>query len=307
MHAMTTVYEYKDLIWVDLESPTPEDIAPLAEKYEIHPLVVKELLSPSDRPKVDLYENSIYLILHFPSQGHARNARSAQEVDFVIGKNFIITTHYETVDTLFEFGKSFEVESLLGKASLGNHAGYLLFAMIQYLYESLESQMDAISLDLQDAKKKIFAGEERAMVQRLSVISRKLLDFRIAIKSHGDIWASFEKAGSTFFGQKFSYHLNAISGEYHKVWNMLEGNKEILADLRETNDSLLTTKMNETMVHLTMMAFVVFPLTLIAAVFAMATEETPIVGSPNDFWKVIGLMLLTAGLVFAFFKYRRWL
>lgn len=304
---MITTYTHKNLTWVDLESPTAEELAPIAEKYNVHPLVVHELLSPSDRSKVDLYDNCIYLILHFPTTNIKNAGAIAEEVDFVIGKNFVITTHYANVDVLHEFGKKFETNALLNRKPVGTHAGFLFFAIIEHLYTSLEEQLDYVTENLQIAKTRIFRGEERAMVEQLSSISHHLLDFRLAVRSHATVWESFEKAGSEFFGSSFSYYLSTLSGEYQKIANMLESNKEILSDLRATNDALLTTKVNETLVHLSMMAFVVFPLTLIAGLFSMDTIHTPIVGSYLDFWKVVGLMVLTTFGVFLYFRYRKWL
>ncbi len=304
---MTTTYEREGLTWIDLESPSEEELDGIRETYSLHPLVVGELSTPSDRQKVDLYENLMYLILQFPALGRARTTSRSQEIDFLIGKDFLVTVHYEPIDALREVGGHFEVDTLLHKGQHEKHAGFIFFTIIQKLYASLEDQLEGISHDLTGAKDRIFAGQERAMVERLSSINRTLLEFRIAIKSHGNIWDSFEKAGAVFFDKKFSYYLAAISGGYNKIGNMLEGNKEILNDLRQTNDSLLTTKMNETMVHLTMMAFVVFPLTLIAGIFSMQTQQTPVIGTPNDFWKVLGAMFITALVVFGFFKYRKWL
>lgn len=304
---MTTTYERNGLVWIDLESPTPEELDSIRQKYSLHPLVVQELSSPSDRPKVDLYENLMYLILHFPALGRASVSLPREEIDFLIGKDFLVTVHYQPVDVLIEVGGLFEVDSILHRGKEEQHAGLLFFTIIEKLYASLEERLEMVSRDLDLAKRGTFGGEERAMVQRLSIISRTLLDFRIAMKSHGAVWESFNKAGAVFFEKKFSYYLAAISGEYNKVWNMLEGNKEVLSDLRETNDSLLNIKMNETMVHLTMMAFVVFPLTLIAGIFSMSAREIPIVGSSFDFWKIIAIMGCATVITFAFFKYRRWL
>lgn len=302
---MTTTYEREGLTWIDLESPEKAELDAIAQKYNLHPLVVEELAQRSDRPKVDLYDQAMYLILHFPTLRH--ESYSSEEIDFVIGKDFLITVHYQPVDALREVAGIFEINAVLQKNKNAGHAGFLFFTIIQKLYHSLEERMESVSHDLETAKNRIFRGEERAMVERLSSLNRTLLDFRISLKSHGNIWNSFENVGGEFFDKKFSYYMAAITGEYTKTWNMLEGNKEILSDLRETNDSLLTTKMNETMVHLTMMAFVVFPLTLIAAIFAMRTEDIPLIGTEGDFMKVIAIMAIVTVFIFVFFKYRKWL
>ena len=145
------------------------------------------------------------------------------------------------------------------------------------------------------------------MVEKISKINRNLLNFKQSIRLHQDVLSSLEMVGSRFFGEKFSYYLSAISGEYFKIASHLEGNRETVLELRNTNDSLLSTKQNEVMKILTIMAFVTFPLSLIAAIFGMNTVYIPIIGTPGDFWIVMGIMGFATFLMFLYFKRKKWI
>jgi magnesium transporter len=301
---MVLRYTYGKVTWVDLENPTSDEVHELALEFKLHPLVTDELLVPTLRPKVDIYKEFIYLILHFPV---LKNVKVDQEIDFVIGKNFIITTRYDAVDPLNEFSKIFEDGSTTDHAAMGEHAGFVFFYMIRKLYRSLTGDLAAMELRLREVEKWIFAGEEKEMVKEISSLSSLLLDFRQSTKSHKEILASFEAAGKSFFGETFSYYLQDISGEYYKMYNALESNREFLAELRETNNSLLSTKQNEVMKTLTIMAFISIPLTVMASLFGMNTIHTPVVGSPYDFWIILGGMVIMCAGVLAFFKHKHWL
>ncbi|OIO32751.1 MAG: hypothetical protein CO061_02630 [Candidatus Yonathbacteria bacterium CG_4_9_14_0_2_um_filter_47_74] len=304
---MISRYTHKNLTWVDIESPDKEEVRGIMEEYHVHPIVADELLSPTLRPKVDIYENCIYLILHFPTVIHKHNGKSEQEVDFVIGKNFIITTHYDLVDPLHDFSKVFEVNSILDKSNISEHAGYLFFYLMRELYKNLIEELDTVSNMLDDIERQIFNGNEIKMVKVISGAARNLLNFKQAIRHHKEVLESFELAGEKFFGSEFSYYLRAITGEYYKINNMLDGHKETLAELRDTNDSLLTTKTNEIMKNLTILAFVTFPLSLLAAIFGMKTEHTPLVGGSFDFWIIIGVMVAATFAMLSFFKHKKWI
>lgn len=99
--------KYKDLTWLDLESPQADEIASLAKEFDLHPLVSDELIKPSAHSKVDYYQNYTYIVLHFPHT-KPNGVVETQEIDFVIGKDFIITTHYELLNSLNDFAKIFE-------------------------------------------------------------------------------------------------------------------------------------------------------------------------------------------------------
>ena len=304
---MLTRYTHNTLTWIDLEGPTGEEVRDLMEEYAINPLVAEELLSPTLRPKVDTYDNCIYLILHFPAFKHTHRSGTEQEVDFVLGKNFIITAHYDTVDPLHKFSKVFEVNSILDKSDIGTHAGFLFFYMAKKLYKSVAHELEFLNDALKDIEANMFAGREKEMVIEISKVSKELLNFKRTLETHRPILSSLEEAGKQFFGPSFAYHLQAITGEFYRVYNGIESNLDMVSELRETNNSLVSTKQNEIMKVLTIMAFVTFPLSLIATIFGMNTEVLPIVGLPNDFWIVMGIMGIATVCFFAFFKHQKWL
>jgi magnesium transporter len=304
---MITRYEHNGLRWIDVESPSKEEVTTIAGEFSLHPLVTDELISPSLRPKVDLYKNGIYLILHFPAFKHAHGKDVRQEVDFVIGKDYLITVHYDMIDAVHKFSKEFEVSSILKRSEVGDHAGYLFFHLIKKLYHSLSHELEHIETRLENAESKIFQGGESKMVQVLSFINRDLLDLKQALRSHNDILKSLESAGVKFFGTDFSFYLQAISGEFYKVANTLDGHKETLVDLRETNDSLLTTKTGDIMKRLTFVSFSTFPPMLLAGIFGMNAQHTPIVGNSFDFWILLGIMFMISFIIVGFFHYKKWL
>ena len=304
---MISVYKHKHLTWVDVESPSSEEVRELMGKYNIDPLVAEELLLPTLKPRVDVYKNFIYLILHFPAFRHTHGDNPNQEIDFIIGKDFLITTRYDSVDPLHKFSKVFEVNSVLDRSDIGDHAGYLFFYMVRKLYKSLEHELEYISDSLGIIEEDIFEGKEKEMVIALSNVSRVLLNLRQAITPHHEILNSFCDAGKVFFGEKFGYHLSSIMGEYYRIKNSANSLIDTLNELRQTNNSLVSTKQNEVMKVLTIMAFITFPLSLMASIFGMNTLYLPIVGHPFDFWIIISIMLVAMGFFFAYFKYKEWL
>jgi len=304
---MITRHTHKDLVWVDLTSPSLDEVKEVMATYKLDPLVAEELITPSLKPKVDLYKDYIYLILHFPAIYHSHGKNSNQEIDFVVGKNFLLTAHYDTIDPLHKFSKIFEVNAILDKYEFGEHAGFIFFHLIKKMYKSLTHELDYVSDRLKVIENRIFTGNERQMVFELSKVARELLQFKQALSLHDEVLASFELATRKFFGTDFDYYIQAILGAYSRVQSAIESNTDTLDELRSTNDSLLSTKQNETMRVLALVSFLMLPLSLIAGVFGMNTLVTPLVTNQNGFYEVLGLMLLVTISMFAYFKYKKWL
>ncbi len=308
---MLTRRDYKGLTWIDLESPTDSELKQVAEEYKIHPLVVNELNQPSLRSKVDLYSEFIYLILHFPIcqicyGKQAVGNPDTEEIDFVIGREFLVTVHYQPVVGIGEFAASFNPNHLEDRGKDKTHAGLLFYHLVRHLYSGLTTSLDYINGVLKQAERKVFADQERAMVKLLAEVNRNLLDFRWAIKNHHKVLDSLQSVSREFFDDGFHNYLGAVIGEYNRIWAMLESNRETFADLRETNESLLSIKTNETMKVFTVLAFIFFPLSLLTQFFGM-NVALPLADSPYSYYFVLALMLaMLLGLV-ALAKYRRWL
>lgn len=307
---MIRKFKQPSVTWIDIESPTKEDILQIAEEYNLHSLVTNELLSPSHQSHVDTYDNYLYLVLHFPTCEicyGAEDKKETQEIDIILGRDFIITIHYELIQPLEEFSKIFDAQFKIGDNRTQYHAGYLFHYILREMYASLEIGLEFINDELRRIEKKVFNGKEKEMVVSLSQINRNLLDFRWALKPHTKILNDLELSVGDFFDHKFNHHVRSILSQFNKLWEMLESNRDMFEEIKQTNDSLLTIKTNEVMKILTIMAFVTFPLSVFTSVFGMNTSVLPIVGHPNDFWIITGIMLVAVLLMFVFFKYKKWL
>lgn len=306
---MISRYSYSDLTWVDLESPTQEEVDHLVEEFSLPALVGEELVTSTLRSKVDLYEKLMYIILHFPIQSKKdADTIEDQEVDFVLGKDFIITVHYERIDPLHQFASVFEKKSLLNKDRHMHHTGTVFIEMMRQFYHHLLQDFETIGKTIQTIEDRTFKGQEEAMVREMSHVGRRLLDYKQTIRFHEDVLRSYESASEQFFGEKYKYYATLATSEFNKVNSLLESYRDMLAELQRTNDSLLSTKSNEIMKTFTIMTFVMLPLSIITGVFGMNTvQELIFIKDTSDFFFIIGAMALTALVMFIFFRFRKWL
>ncbi|HWB34263.1 MAG TPA: magnesium transporter CorA family protein [Candidatus Paceibacterota bacterium] len=303
---MLTRYGQKSATWIDLVAPTPMEVRGLMKEFGIDPLIAEELLVPSFKPRVERRGDIIYVILHFPVLRGLGNGRQEQEIDFVIGKNFLITTRYGNVDPLHAFAQAFEVNTVLGRPIMHQHGGHLFTAMARALYEALITESHTLTQRLQDIEDRIFSGDERQMVIEISQTGRTLHDFRQALAPHKEMLTSLEPVATRLFGAEFSYYLRDLIGAEERVEHTIDNLYASLAELRETNNSLLSTKQNEIMKTLTVVAFIFLPLTFIGQLFGMSIP-VPLQSNPYAFFFILGGMVLVAMSIFMYFRHRGWI
>jgi magnesium transporter len=295
----------KNFIWMHMKNPSPEDILEIANHRDIHPLVAEELVHPTFRPKAERYDNNLFLILHFPKYD-ARDSSHGAELDIVIGSNFLITTQYAAMPALDTFIQACETDKRKAKQYLAT-PGELLYYMLSHLFANAMQELEKMDKKITLMENKIFLENNREFVKEISLLRREILDFRRTIQPQESVLQSLETEGKTFFGKDMHLYLSRIIGDYLRVWHILENHKETIEALHETNESLLSMRTAQITKNLTIMAFITFPLTLLASLFGMNTSTFPIVGKPHDFWIIIGIMLVGIFGMFMFFRWKKWI
>ncbi|MFA5934513.1 MAG: CorA family divalent cation transporter [Candidatus Paceibacterota bacterium] len=297
----------KLITWVDVENPTTEEIRSLMEEFNLTPSVARELQLPTYKQKISFYNDYLYMVMHFPAFRHSHKGGEDQEIDFIVGKNFIITTRYEQIDALEKFSKDFEVNNILDKGIMEDNAGYVLYYIIKELYKAMSDEIDSIKDSLKIIEDKIFKGEEKEMVTEISKTNHKLININRTILSHKEVLESLEKTGENIFGNNFVENFSKILNEYYRIESNLKSDIELLSGIRGTNDSLLSSKQNGTMKILTIITFLALPFSVITGFFQMNTKNTPLVGSNYDWQIVVVTEIIVVILLFILVKIKKWM
>lgn len=277
-------------------------------EFDIDERIYEEIATPTPYPLSISFPGYSYLILHFPVQGSEDGTRS-QEVDFIVGKHFLITARYETIQSLHGLHKVLEAEELLDIPDTRTHTAELLERVMGRLYAAISDEIEHAGSKLERIERAIFSGKERATVRMISENGRVLLRFETALARHKEPLADFLAALATpaFFGTAFSEPAAHIEARRTHAAALVSSYRAVAQELRITNDSLLSASQNQVTKTLTVMAFTAVPLTLIASVFGMNVEAMPIVHSEHAFWIILGLMALIAILFILLFRIKRWL
>ncbi len=290
-------------IWVDLNSPTDEEAESLILAHQVDPTVAKDLIYPTPKQQTRKFEDSIYAVIHIPSFKHSHSIDTRQEIDCVISKEMLVTARYDSIDALHNYAKAAEVADILKN---GNSI-HPFFGLMKEIYTSLFNELYYIEDLLKDIERNVFQGKEREMVIALSDVSRNLLNFERIVSPHKAIWQTLVEVSKDKFGKKFEVEAESLLKDWERLFLFERSLAGMVSEIRETNNSLLSTKQNEIMKVLTILAFVTFPLSLIAAIFGMNTKYIPLVGLDGDFWMVMSIMFFATIAMFTFFKFKKWL
>ena len=272
---MLNTYKLGNETWVDIDHGTPEEIHGIMNTHNIHPFVAKELTSVTPKARVEFHDEYIYCILHFPAWKHTHSkeedGKNQQEVDFIIGRDTLITARYDTIDALHKLSKDLEVQEVLAKSGdrgdhPQKHSHVIFMRMLRELYGSVFEELESIEDAIEDITANIFKNKEREMVVSISEVTRLLLEFKRVTDLHHEILEAIKHRGEEIFGEGFSHEMEVIILDYLKINTTIKSHMEMLRDLRQTDDSLLTAKQNEKLTEWTIIGSALLILGIVATI-----------------------------------------
>ena len=282
--------------WIDLEKPAKSELEWLKEEFNLHPVIADELKGPSARARVEAYDGYLFFIYYFPKYDEKDEASVRTEIDFIVTKKAVVTVHYEPVtEALNGFAVGEEKSSL-----------ELLYKLVQHLILFEERQLRHVREKVELVGREIFHDKEQEMLQRISYLKRDISEYRIVVRLQEPIFASLRIKGTKFWGNDAEVYLNDLAGDHLKVVSQLEDYREAITDFEDTNNQLMNLKISSVMKTFTSLSFLTFPFMLLAALFSMNTQDTPIVSNPHGFWIVFGIMIVCMTTLALYFKTKKW-
>ncbi len=289
--------------WVHIVEPTQKEIEELNKEFSFHPLVLKELLLPTIRPKVDVYGSYFYMILHMPIFDEKERKTYPKEIDFLLLKDAVITISYEAIEPLEEFWKLTEKRGQ--DTSLENGTVHFLYHLIHHLFLFTLRELDHIQENINTLEDIIFYGKNEEIVHEMYLTRRDIIDFRRTIQPQEMVLRSLEEDGPTLYGASAEPFLRNLAGQYYRIRDVLEGHKETVRELYETHESIVNNRINRTVKVFTVLAFLTFIPGLIANFYGMNITQIPFSEHPYAFWLIASVAIGTSIAVFLYFKIRR--
>jgi magnesium transporter len=297
------------LTWVNINNAGKKEIEYLRKKYkfDLKNLQASSGKSTAQRPIINQEGNYLFLILHFPilSEGSV----VAEEVDFFIGHGFLVTLHNGHLNSVYDFFNTCKKDENSLLTYKFESSAILLYELLERLMLSCYPLLDQNSVAIERAEKSIFAQNQKEAVAQILSLKRNIINLRKILQSHKNILKKLTEMKSSLVPEKeIKKHYYRLVEHSKRIWEFLESQKEMVEALYATNESLLSYRISNIMKTLTIFSVIVFPLSLLAAIFGMNTiNGMPFMNVDNGFWMIIGIMLMGSMGMLIFFERKKWL
>ncbi len=296
-----------NLTWVNIEGPTEQETAYLAQNYHFHPLDLDDCLSRIQRPKIDEYKDYLFLVFHFPVFNKEARVTTPSQLSVFIGENYLITLHKGELKPLVKLFRECQIDEESQQEYFSQGSGYLLYRLVDRLVDYCLPILNKIGGSIEDVEDSIFSDRMRGAVKEISVLRRDIISFRRIIWPMRAVIGSLEPKIRRFTTMDMAVYFGDIVDHVDKIWDGLDEYKEVIEGLNDTHDSLATNRTNEVMRILTVIATILLPITVVASIFGMNIPLGPFSDSPYSALYVSLICLVIIGGMLYFFRRQRWI
>ena len=295
-----------DLTWINIEGPTEREIKYLAQNYPFHPLDLDDCLSRIQRPKIDEYEDYLFLVFHFPVFNKAARVTTPSQLSVFIGKNYLVTLHKGELKPLVKLFKECQKNEESRQENFSRGSGYLLYRIIDRLVDYSLPILNKIVDNIEEVEDNIFSDGMRGVVREISILRRDIISFRRIIWPMRAVISSLEPKIRRFTNMDLAVYFGDTVDHVDKIWDALDEYKEVIEGLNDTHDSLATNRTNEVMRMLTVIATIMLPITVVASIYGM-NIPLPFQNSSYSLLFVSLIMLTIISGMLYFFRRQHWI
>jgi len=301
------IVEAHGVRWINIERPRPIDRAWLEEHFPaFHSLDYEDVFSRNQRPKVDEYDDYLFVVLHFPAYDKAVGRLNAAEVDIFVGPDYVITLPNEPLPPLEYLFESCRARAERRDQLFSQGPGYLMYRIVDDCVDASFPMLRKIGNKLERLEDEIFEQRNNQEVVRdLSNAKQEIINFRKIVRPQRAALHDLERT-KRYIPDDLEIYFDDINDASERIWDMLENYKEVVEALESTNEAQIAHRTNETFRVLTAISVIVLPLTLVASIWGMN------VGVPGEqdvtaFWAILAAMFVLLGGMAYYFRRRGWL
>ena len=298
--------------WVDVQGLGNKDILHrLGQSFDLHPLVLEDIVNMIERPKIEDYEDQLVIIAHMVVPNNNNGSFYSEQVSLVLGKYYVLTVQEEPEHDCFD-GVRMRIDK--GKGIIRRQGSdYLAYSLLDAIIDGFFPVLELYGERIDELEEEVIVNPNQKTLQKIYQVRRELLQLRRAIWPQRDAINSLIRDGSELISDDVRIYLRDCYDHAVQVMDIVETYRELVAGLMDVYLSAISNKMNEIMKLLTVVSSIFIPLTFIAGVYGMNfnTEKSPHnMPELNWYWGYplcLGLMALVAISLLYFFWRRGWL
>jgi magnesium transporter len=291
--------EARGFAWVGLVEPTAEEFEAVADEFDLHELAVDDAVSAHQRPKVEVYGDTLFLVVKTVSYLGSEELVDVGEVMVFVGPDFLITVRHGAAGGLGNAREQLELQPAL----LAIGPGAALHAIVDRIVDAYEPVVDGLLEDIEEVETLVFSPQGANPVERIYRLRREVLEFARATGPLRPALRELTLPGVPNIDEQLVPYFRDVADHASRVVDQIEGFGALLAGVLQANLTQVGVRQNEDMRKISAWVAIIAVPTAVAGIYGMNFEHMPELGWRYGYPAV--LLLIAAVCLVLYVKFRR--
>jgi len=291
--------------WINIDGLHEIDtIEKVGRQFNIHPLVLEDILNTGQRPKTEEFEDVIFVVLKMLHYNENSGQISSEQFSLVLGSNFLLTFQ-EIQGDVFRAVR----ERIRKSKTRIRKAGcdYLAYALIDAIVDHYFVILEALGDKIEDIETQLLDNPTHDTLEIIHEMKREMIYLRKQIWPIREIINSLVKSESSLIQEQLHVYFRDVYDHTIQIIDTIESYRDILAGMLDIYLSTLSNRMNEVMKVLTIIATIFIPITFVAGIYGMNFKFMPELEWRWGYVMVWAIIVVVVGIMIGFFKKKQWL
>ena len=294
-----------DVLWININGLHEiESIQKICQKWSVHQLIIEDIVNTNHRPKIEIYDDYIFLITKMYSYQPESKSISFEQVSFILTNNTVLSFQERPGD-VFEPIRD-RIKNNKGRVRKSG-ADYLLYALLDCLVDSYFNLLEKIDEDLVRSEEVMLSEPSSDTLSSFFTLKRSLLLLKKSTWPLREITSQLSKREGELIKESTEPYLRDLYEHVIHIIDSVETFRDLASGLTDMYLSMTSNKMNEVMKVLTVCASIFIPLTFIAGIYGMNFEYIPELRWKYSYFVLIGIMIVMIITMLVFFIRKKWL
>ena len=292
------------ITWVNIDGLRKEDVQKICDHYMVHPLIIEDILSVTQRPKMDEVDDVLYCLLNMLYFNADESIVEQEQISIILGKDFVITFQEDPLRDVFN---PIRDKLRLTHSKLRQRgADYLCYSMLDLIVDNYFLVMEKLGEKIELLEEEVIRESNKQALPRINQLRKEMIVLKRNIAPVRDLVAGIIRSESDLLDDRTTKYFKDVHDHIIQAYDLSENYRDIMLSLQDLYINNVNLRMNEVMKVMAIVTCLLAPATVIGGIFGMNFDIIPTAHNEWGFYTAVGLMLLVPVGMLIMFKRRGW-
>jgi len=293
-----------DITWVNVNGLKASDIIEIGTAMGFHPLIQEDIVNTLQRPKVEEYPDHIFFVLKMIKYDEEAEEIDVEQVSFILGEHYLVSFQERHGDCFNIIRQRIrENKGIIRKMG----ADYLAYSLIDMIVDGYFTVLERVGDRIEEIEDELVLNPQIETLHDIYAMKRQMIGIRKSVWPLREVISRLDRIGSKQFKEGTSIYIRDVYDHTIQVIDAIETYRDLLSGMLDIYLSSISNKMNQIMQLLTIIGTIFIPLTFLAGIYGMNFQYMPELSWRNAYPTLWGIMIIITGVMFVYFRRRKWL